>query len=223
MEDPKQAPDAIEAPASGMGRLPDAEPCGTGGAPTAPLETWTPEGRHARVPLAAGMLVPIAVTVTVFALATRSLFPVAAAAFALLIWWMARGSRSRHDLLTHNVCFELTRTSVRVRLAEACREVPLSEIEAVTVLPASRKADVGHVVMHQKGKTREPPAIPTGRRVNAGTVGLVTWANVELVDPADQLFEGALTFWFVPRPEMVRQRLLAALAGVTPHARGPHR
>jgi hypothetical protein len=169
------------------------------------------------------MLAPFAVTVLFFALATRSLFPVAAAAFGLLLWWMARRAGSRHGALTQHVTFELTRTCVRVRMAGACREVPLAEIEAISVHPASRTSDVGHVVMHQKGETRELPAIPTGRRVNAGTVGLVTWANVELVDPTDQLFEGALTFWFVPRPALVRRRLLAALAGVTPNARGPHR
>ncbi len=220
MDDPKLASDRSVAPDQGLGEFVDA-PSGWSVAPASPLEVWTPE-RHARVPLAAGMLAPLALTVAIVALATRSLLPLVAAALGSLVWWAVR-SGSRRDLLTQDVSFELTRTSVRVRMTGACREVPLSEIESISVLPASRKSDVGHVVVHERGKRREPPAIPTGRRMNAGTVGLVTWANVELVDPADQLFEGALTFWFVPRPETVRERLLAALAGVTPHARGPHR
>lgn len=192
------------------------------------LERWFPESRFARPPLAVQALAPNAVMLLVlvafFAVAARSLFPFAIAAFGVLVWLMRRGIRgSRHNLLTREACFELTADCVRVRLGDASRTVPLPEIAQVEVLRAHRRANVGHVVMHRHDSSATAPAIPTGRRVSGGTTGLVTWAQVEHADPAQQLFEGALTFWFVAQPEEVRARVEAAIQGVSPHSRGPHR
>lgn len=192
------------------------------------LERWTPDPKLARVPLQIEAIAPVAMMLTVvvafFALATRSLFPLAIVAFALLIWLMRRGTqRPRGNLLTRGVCFELTTRSVRVRLGDTVRELLLTEIDDVEVVRAAHTADVGHVVFRRRGGGAVKPAIPTGRRVSGGTVGLVTWANVEHVDPAEQLFEGALTFWFVAHPQEIRARVLAAVDGISPHSRGPHR
>jgi len=192
------------------------------------LERWLPEPKFARTPLQLGALAPGAVMITLvvafFALAARTLFPVAILAFGVLLWLMLRGPTSRRSrLLTQGVAFELTSERVRVRLGDASRELPLSNIGDITVIRASRKSDVGHVLIHRRGADLGEPAIPTGRRVSSGTVGLVTWTNVEFVEPAEQLFEGTLTFWFVAHPDKVRARLMAAVEGVSPCSRGPHR
>jgi hypothetical protein len=192
------------------------------------LERWLPEPKFARTPLQLGALAPGAVMITVmialFALSARTLFPLAILAFGILMWVMFRGPSSRRSrLLTHGVSFELTTERVRVRLGDTCRELPLSNIGDVTVVRTSRKSDVGHVVIHRRGAKVGEPSIPTGRRVSGGSVGLVTWTNVEFVEPAEQLFEGALTFWFVAHPDRIRARLLAAVEGVSPCSRGPHR
>lgn len=192
------------------------------------LERWLPEPKFARSPLQLGALAPGAVMITVlfvfFAVAARPLFPFAMLAFGLLMWLMFRDPSSRRSrLLTHGVSFELTTERVRVRIGDTCRELPLSNIGDVTVVRASRESDVGHVVIHRRDAELGEPSIPTGRRVSGGSVGLVTWTNVEFVEPAEQLFEGALTFWFVAHPDRIRARLLAAVEGVSPCSRGPHR
>ena len=192
------------------------------------LERWMPDAKLARIPLQLEAITPVAMMLTVvvafFALATRSFFPFAILAFVALVWAMRRNNHHQEaNLLTHGVVFELTTHCVRVWLNDTNRELPLSEIKDVAIVHVKRTTNVGHVVFHRRGENRVKLAIPTGRRVSSGTVGLVTWANVEHVDPAEQLFHGALTFWFVAHPDEIRARVQAAAEGISPHSRGPHR
>jgi|GEM_PF-2744000 len=122
------------------------------------------------------------------------------------------------------VRFELTAGSLRVVTPFGSRELALSEVERVEVVPVSRRLGIGHVVIHQRGDLEGlQPAIPTGHRMTVGSIGLVTWAGVEEVDPGVQLMDGPLTFWFVTNPGEVAARVRAAVAGVSVRARGPHR
>jgi len=126
--------------------------------------------------------------------------------------------------MAREIAFELTADALRVTTPFGARDLSLTAVDRVEVVHISRRLRVGHVVLHERN---EPPgamlSIPTGQRMSAGSVGLVTWASVEQIDPAEQLMEGALTFWFVANPDDVAARIRAAAAGQAPHARGPHR
>lgn len=197
------------------------------------LETWTPERSRVRVPHRLWQLVPslvlacLAALLAIHSTAGQPASPVLllfilAPMIMALVW----GSSSRHrpQLLHEGVAFELTDRVVRVRVGDRQREVRLHDIACVDVVRPWRARGVGHVIVRLHGEPlNQPLAIPTGRRVTGGTVGLVTWGSIEEVHPGDQLFEGAMTLWFVAHPEQVRDRICAAMRGLSPVARGPHR
>ena len=147
------------------------------------------------------------------------------AAFALLWSFVVTFAGRARALraLSSEVLFELTTELVCVRMGRASRCLPLHEIETVELIHLPGSPPLGHVVIQQRGMPRLPPAIPSGRRVSSASVGLAVWTSVELVEPRDQLGEGALTLWFVPDPEQVKSRIEAAARGLSPHARGAHR
>jgi hypothetical protein len=195
-----------------------------------PLERWRPDPRHAKAGWGYSEIAPFAfpalLALAFAGVALRSAFPPFLLAFAALVGWILhRGSQGRScSILVDGVSFELTPQRVRVRMGDARRELRLASIARIEVWPTSRQAAVGHVVVRSRqGPQDERPAIPTGRRVGTGSAGLVFWASLEHVDPTEQLYEGAFTFWYVAHPEDVRWRIEAAVAGVPPHERGPHR
>jgi hypothetical protein len=200
------------------------------------IEQWAPDAHrlHLRVRLSEAS--PLLSTLGVFgvllvaiAAITRESAPVAMLSLTLLPAGLILAVATLAFLrtppwLAREVRFELLRESVRVRAPFGARETHLASIESVDVHYMSARRDLGHVLLRARGEPAElGPAIPTGRRVSAGSAGLVTWASVEQVNPADQLFEGTLTFWFVVNPDDVARRVRAAVDGVATHSRGPHR
>lgn len=199
------------------------------------IERWGPHSRPAYVQLlyhgsaVARSLATAAVALITVLLLGREIVPVYVLAMVvgpvvLLMLAAVLKSTARSPHLSADVRFELCPQSVRTVTPFGTRELSLAAIDRVEVVHLFRRAGIGHVVIRSRGEPGElEPVIPTGRRVSAGTTGLVTWASVEHVDPAGQLMEGPLTFWFVAQPDEVAMRLRAAVEGVAPHARGPHR
>ena len=138
----------------------------------------------------------------------------------------------------HHVRFELTPNSVRVCMEGMRRELALSRIARVAVVPVPSHVGVGHLVFARKGYPDEEPAIPI--EVPEGTVlpewlwSLLGWASLSrwlrlgqrsslgtwdklargntTSSVYDQLHEGALTFWLVANPEEVRWEIVQAMA-----------
>lgn len=194
------------------------------------LEQWHPDPRGVR-PLVdarstALQLAPAAV-VLLAALALRAPAPILLLISAFALLWIyavaAAGKKQVREALSSDVSFELTNERVRIRMGGARRELELSEIDSIDVVAVPGSTPLGHVVLQKRGVAAMPPAIPSGRRVTSSGAGPVLWTTVELVDPREQLADGALTLWFVPNPEQVRSRIEAAARGLSPHARGPHR
>ncbi len=128
------------------------------------------------------------------------------------------------SVLTSGVFFELTSDSVRVAVRGGRRAVALDRIELIEVQKVGGRSDLGHVVFRRRGDPPDlPPAIPSGYHFSGGSLALVFWTSVQTVPPHEQLFDGALTFWFVAHPDLIRQRVQAAIAGVSAYSLGPHR
>jgi hypothetical protein len=123
--------------------------------------------------------------------------------------WLLRGAR-----------FELTREAVRVRFGSASRRFPLTHLDRIAVLPLDRHRRIGHVVLLERADDADELAIPRPTRTAPLRALLrATWPST----PQAQLFQGAVTLWFVPSPDAVRDRIQRQRAGLPRHVAGPHR
>ncbi len=199
------------------------------------IERWAPHPRasvvrrlHDAAPLlrVVPVLVALAVVLRVVGGASAPvlmLLVVLAPAMLILAIVLLRAA-SAPPYMACDVRFELTADAVRVVTSFGVRELSLTAVDRVDVVHVSSRWKLGHVVLRDRdGSPEAAPSIPTGQRVSAGSVGLVTWASVEQIDPAEQLQQGALTLWFVANPDDVAARIQAAVASLPLHARGPHR
>jgi len=142
-------------------------------------------------------------------------------------------------IVVRNTSYQLTRSSLRLRCGSEIRELRLSQLTETAILPVRGHRDVGHIVLYEHGTRRGSPAIPLERpfvpKIEQSVVqkGDTRPEAIPVERPSvpkqagnalgPQVHKGAMTFWLVANPELVRERILRAARGINPNASGPYR